>query len=53
LFDLGNDLSENNDLAAQQPERVKTMQADIERWAEEVGAGKGPDQSRVKNEEKG
>jgi arylsulfatase A-like enzyme len=38
LFNLDNDLSEKNDLATQQPERVQTMRADIDAWAKEVGA---------------
>ena len=37
LYDLKADPTELNDLAAEQPERVRQMQARWESWAEEVG----------------
>ncbi len=38
LFNLMQDLSEQHDLAAQMPERVENMKADVEAWAKDVGA---------------
>ncbi len=38
LFNLANDLSEKTDLAAQEPERVKTMLAQLKAWQSDVGA---------------
>lgn len=38
LFDLTTDLSETKNLAAQEPARVKQMQAALAQWREEVGA---------------
>ena len=39
LFYLNKDLFERNDLAAQQPERVQSMKAELMRWVAEVEAG--------------
>jgi arylsulfatase A-like enzyme len=50
LFNLDNDLSEQNDWAGQQPERVKTMRAEIDAWAKDVGAERG-EGSRAKSDE--
>ena len=36
LYDLSNDLAEANDLAAQFPERVKSLQAAYEAWAKDL-----------------
>ena len=36
LFDLGADPQESKDESAQQPERVKSMRADLERWLASV-----------------
>ena len=36
LFDLSKDLAEATDLAAQQPDRVKSMQAAYEAWAKNL-----------------
>ena len=41
LFDLANDIGEQNDLAAQQPQRVESMRALLNTWRKEVGA-QGP-----------
>ena len=38
LFNLANDISEKTDLAAQEPERVKTMLAQLKTWQADVGA---------------
>jgi arylsulfatase A len=38
LFDLPNDLSEQNDLAHQHPLRVKEMMSDLRRWQADVSA---------------
>lgn len=38
LFNLANDVSEKTDLAAQEPERVKTMLAQLKAWQTGVGA---------------
>lgn len=38
LFDLAADPSENNDLTAAQPDRVKLMRTKLEKWRREVGA---------------
>jgi len=38
LFDLNDDIAESNDLAAQQPERVTQMHAELEQWLQDVGA---------------
>ena len=38
LFNLASDVSEKNDLAAQEPGRVKQMQAQLKTWQQEVGA---------------
>jgi arylsulfatase A-like enzyme len=40
LFDLNKDLFEKYDLAAQRPERVQSMKAELIRWVAEVEAGK-------------
>lgn len=45
LFDLDDDLSEKTNLAAQQPERVNAMQAEIGSWAKEIGNVVSPDRS--------
>jgi len=36
LFDLAKDLSESNNLASQEPERVKQMLAALEAWEAEL-----------------
>jgi arylsulfatase A-like enzyme len=38
LFNLATDISEKTDLAAQEPERVKAMLAQLKAWQAEVGA---------------
>jgi arylsulfatase A len=38
LYDLRQDLSETNDLAAQQPEKRQELGARLDRWLKEVGA---------------
>lgn len=38
LFNLSDDLGEMKNLAAQQPERVKAMLAELQAWQKEVGA---------------
>ncbi|MBL9144785.1 MAG: sulfatase [Verrucomicrobiaceae bacterium] len=38
LFNLATDISEKSDLAAQEPERVKTMLAQLKAWQADVGA---------------
>ncbi len=38
LFNLATDISEKTDLAAQEPERVKTMLAQLKAWQADVGA---------------
>jgi len=38
LFDLANDISETNDLAAAQPERALELYKKLEAWREKVGA---------------
>jgi arylsulfatase A len=38
LYQLGEDLSERNDLAAAEPERAKTLQAALAQWRKDVGA---------------
>jgi arylsulfatase A-like enzyme len=38
LFDLDNDIGEQNDLAAEMPERVGQMQEALQRWRREVDA---------------
>ncbi len=38
LFDLSKDIGEASDLAAQQPELVKSMLAELEGWQKQVGA---------------
>ncbi|MBC8128184.1 MAG: sulfatase, partial [Gloeobacteraceae cyanobacterium ES-bin-144] len=38
LFDLSQDLSEKNDLAAEQPEKVKELETAITNWTKDVGA---------------
>ncbi len=38
LYHLGKDLSEQNDLAAAEPDRAKRMQAALAQWRKEVGA---------------
>ncbi|MCC6354543.1 MAG: sulfatase [Verrucomicrobiae bacterium] len=38
LFNLGTDLGEKTDLAAQQPERVKDLRARLDAWRKETGA---------------
>ncbi len=38
LYHLGKDLSEQNNLAAAEPVRAKTLQAALARWRKEVGA---------------
>jgi arylsulfatase A-like enzyme len=43
LFDVESDISEEKDLAAQQPERVKTIQMLVERWQQEVSVEKNSD----------
>jgi arylsulfatase A-like enzyme len=53
LFNLHDDLAEEHDLAAQQPERVRTMQAEIDLWAKKIGAGKGPGKLKAKRKKKG
>jgi len=38
LFNLKNDLSEQKDLAAQEPERVKQLHNELQAWQKQVGA---------------
>ncbi len=38
LFNLANDLGEETDLAAQQPDRVKDLRARLDAWRKETGA---------------
>jgi arylsulfatase A-like enzyme len=42
LFDLANDLDEQNDLAKQEPARMKEMVAAIEAWEKDVTADASP-----------
>ncbi len=38
LFNVAEDISESNDLAAQQPDRVRQMLAEIEAWKRDIAA---------------
>jgi arylsulfatase A-like enzyme len=38
LYDLKNDLGEDNDLSAREPDRVKALLAELHAWQESVGA---------------
>ena len=38
LYNLSNDLSEQTDLAAKEPQRVKQMRDELHRWQQQVGA---------------
>ncbi len=40
LYDLSKDIGESHDLAAEQPELVKKLQANWETWRNSVGGGK-------------
>jgi hypothetical protein len=38
LYHLGNDPTESNDLAGEQPDRVAAMRRELENWFDEVNA---------------
>ena len=38
MYNLREDLSETKDLATQEPERVKTLLAELQAWQKDVGA---------------
>jgi hypothetical protein len=42
LFDLSHDISESNDLASQQPDRVRQMCDTIDVWKRDVADGATP-----------
>lgn len=51
LFDLGKDIGEQHDLAAQNSDRVKAMREDYLAWAKDVGAGNEEGSAKGKGRE--